>query len=175
MTLSPGEIVLLRVSKAVGRDFRAFDEAVHLTSTTGRTVDDLREQACADRLRLATHFVATGDKLLGLGPSQSRSAVSRFYYGMYHAMRAVVYFMERGDDHQEHSTLPKKTPPDFVNSALWENNLKDARGRRNEADYDPYPISLSPFRTTALQLQANAHELVRLSRTYLQGKGCRYV
>lgn len=175
MALSPTDSALLRVSKASSRDFRSFGEAVHLTTTTGRTVDELCDQACADRLRLARHFVESGDKLLALRPSQSRSAISRYYYGMYHAMRAVVYFVEKGDDHQDHSALPKKTPHDFANAAAWQNNLKDARGRRNEADYDPYPIRLTPFRSTAVQLQGNAHELLKVARAYLQNKGCKYL
>jgi uncharacterized protein (UPF0332 family) len=142
---------------------------------TGRTLDDLRHQAVADRFKLARHFVDAGDKLLRARPSQSRSAISRYYYGMYHAMRAVVYYVEKGDDHERHTALPKKTPLDFDNRGMWLNNLKDARERRNEADYVPYPLPSKSFRVTAVALQQNAHDLLRLSSAYLISKGCSHL
>ncbi len=44
-------------------------------------------------------------------PPMRRVAVGRYYYAMYHAMRAVVYFRTPGDDHEQHSDLPRWTQP----------------------------------------------------------------
>jgi len=52
---------------------------------------------------------------------------------MYHAARAVVYLAHQGDDHQEHDQLYKNLPDDFLDVAVWKNELKDARLKRNEA------------------------------------------
>ncbi len=81
------------------------------------------------------------DRLMRARPPMCRVAVGRYYYGMYHAMRAVVYFHVTGDDHEQHSVLPRSMPADFPDADFWKNALKDARLRRNEADYDPYPMS----------------------------------
>lgn len=175
MALSQAERALLRVTKATAQQLRNYDEASHLTTATGLSLAQLRDRACADRLALSEHFTIAGDKLLRSRPSQTRSAISRYYYGMYHAMRAVVYFVERGDDHERHSVLPGKTPADFPGSALWQNNLKDARERRNEADYNPYPASLTEYRAIARGLQNQAHLLLPTARAYLKSKGCSYL
>ncbi|GAA2016812.1 hypothetical protein GCM10009756_00530 [Pseudokineococcus marinus] len=90
-------------------------------------------------------------------------------------MRAAVYFVHGGDDNEQHSVLPGHTPSDFTNANVWQNNLKDARGLRNEADYDPYPMAHKDFRAAALMLQVNANNLLSLTRTYLRGKGCMHV
>ena len=175
MPLSAVENAYLRVSQANRQQLGYYGEALHLTSTTGLTLTELQHRVCVDRLDLATHFLAAGDKLSRARPSQPRSAISRFYYGMYHAMRAVVYFAEGGDDHEKHLILPKKTPADFPSAALWQNSLKDARERRNEADYDPYPASQSHFFRVSRALQGDAHGLVTESRNYLKSKGCLFL
>jgi hypothetical protein len=94
---------------------------------------------------------------------------------MYHSMRAVVYFSHGGDDYQAHSKLPGYTPVDFPQASLWQNTLKDARTRRNAADYDAYPKSDRAYRTGALELQVQANELGKLSREYLKLKGCAHL
>ncbi len=166
---------LIRVSKARRRDIAAWNEALHLERLSGRAIEDLRQRSTADRWQLANVFRRQGDRMMSATPPFYRDAVSRFYYSMYHAMRAVVFFVHGGDDHQEHSTLPAHTPADFTNAAIWQNALKDARERRNAADYDPYPKADRAHRAAALQLQGEARELLRLSREYLRSKGCAHL
>jgi len=96
------------------------------------------------------------------------AAVSRSYYAMYHAMRAAAFVFHGGDDHQEHQTLPGKAPDDMQTRDLWSNKLKDARERRNAADYDPYPKSETAWRLPALDLVAEARRFVGEVRTYLK-------
>jgi hypothetical protein len=94
---------------------------------------------------------------------------------MYHAARAVVYFSHGGDDHQSHSDLPTKLPDDFVDAGLWQNSLKDARSRRNQADYDPYPMAEATWRPIAAILANEAPRLVALAEQYLRAKGCTHL
>ncbi len=175
MALGAAEAALLRVSKGDRRLLSALEEGVYLTSITARTIADLRQQAVADRLQLAEHFHATANKLLRTRPPQPRSAVSRYYYAMYHATRAIVFFVHGGDDHEKHSNLPGQMPPDFVDAAIWQNNLKDARGRRNEADYDPYPLAAASFLPAARDLQGRSADLLIAARAYLKTKGCAHL
>lgn len=113
--------------------------------------------------------------MISARPPLYRGALSRFYYSMYHSMRAVVYFSHEGDDFQAHSKLPGYTPDDFPEASLWQNALKDARTRRNAADYDAYPKSDKAYRAGALALQVQAIELEKLSREYLKLKGCAHL
>lgn len=175
MSLTSNERALLRVSKSRKSVLADFKEGVYLESSMGRAIDDLRDQASADRLQFAESFLLVGDRLLRTRPPMFRIAVGRFYYGMYHAMRAVVYFKVYGDDHEQHSELPTKTPSDFPRAAYWTNELKDARLRRNESDYDPYPADDRSFRTVARDMQTKGHSLATEARAYLKLKGCAYV
>lgn len=175
MGLAPAEAALLRVSKGDQKFLNALQEGVHIAGLLARPLPDLMQQATADRLALAESLKESGDKLLRLRPPHPRSAISRYYYAMYHAMRAVVYFVYEGDDHEQHSALPGKTPKDFVDAGIWQNALKDARGRRNEADYDPYPLAVADFSTTAKDLQAKTAQFLVEARAYLKSKGCNHL
>jgi uncharacterized protein (UPF0332 family) len=166
---------LLRITKASKNDVVRWNEALHIERSTGRTLDDLRQRAAADRLVLAHSFRRQADRMMTSRPAFYRDAVSRYYYSMYHCMRAVVFFTESGDDYESHSQLPGRTPSDFPNSAAWQNALKDARERRNAADYDPYPKADTAHRRIAEMLQLHSHDLLHESQAYLRGKGCAHV
>ena len=97
------EQALLRVSKADKKTLGLMAEGVYLSTSTARALLDLQEQTCVDRLTLARELLGAADKLTRSRPAQYRSAISRYYYAMYHAMRAVVYYAYGGDDHNEHT------------------------------------------------------------------------
>jgi uncharacterized protein (UPF0332 family) len=166
---------LLRIGKASKKTLLLYGEGIYLTASTARGLIDLQHQVCADRVRLARAFLVAGSKLLRSRPGQYRNAISRYYYSMYHAARAVVYFSHGGDDHEAHSVLPTKLPDDFVDGDLWQNSLKDARSRRNQADYDPYPTAEASWKPIATTLANDAPELVALAEQYLRAKGCTHI
>lgn len=103
---------------------------------------------CEDRLKLARHHLTVAKQIQRRGvPGQirddKRQVISRAYYAMYHAVRAL-HFALRGFDFDDHQKLPEvvrremggrllKRPTDKLYRAL-------SRGRvaRNEADYSPY-------------------------------------
>ena len=163
---------LIRLSTAPSSLLGALQEGSRLTQVTQMSIEDLRNQVCTDRINLASHFIATGDRLLSDSSPDFRSAISRFYYGMYQSMRAVVYLTNDGDEHEAHSELPKHVPNNFRDAAVWRNALKDARQWRNDADYDPYPTNQDQFSDTAYELQTNARRLLTISRGYLRARGC---
>ena len=53
---------------------------------------------------------------------------------------------------------------------VWSNKLKDARERRNAADYDPYPKSEEAWRHTAESLLPDARALIQEVSNVPQGK-----
>jgi len=148
-------------------------EGASIASESQTSFDQLIQFAASDRWRLAEKHRSAANKLAALNPPQHRAAISRYYYSMYHSMRACVYVFNKGDDHQAHRVLPKKIPSDFPSPDYWETKLKDALAARNAADYDPYPKANSAWRKLALQLQRDASELTILARAYLRKKGCK--
>lgn len=126
-------------------------------------------QATSDRLALAGEHLRAGDhSLLGL---RFRSSISRHYYAMYHAARAIVYGVTTGDDHERHSVLPRNLPAAMVNQAQRESELTSARLLRNEADYDPYPASESAWEQDARTLSVTAADFVQECEDFALANG----
>lgn len=163
---------LVRITEAKKRDIDAWREGTGLEQASGSSISDLVLIAATDRWALAYDLRARGNRLIQLRPPLYRDATSRYYYAMYHAMRAMAYVAHGGDDHENHAALPGKVPTDFDDPLKWTTNLKNARLSRNSADYEPYPKGGHTWQQTALNLKASTDELIRLSRLYLRGKGC---
>jgi uncharacterized protein (UPF0332 family) len=161
---------LSKVSKSNKSQLDQLVFGAHIVTVTGYTIRELQLKACVDRFLLAQSLLKVATRLHA--SRDYRSATSRAYYAMYHCFRCVVYFVHGGDDHEEHQALPKHIPPDFPNSALWQNELKNARARRNEADYNPYPRTDRTLRADSETLIAKVTELVPMARRYLRAKGC---
>jgi uncharacterized protein (UPF0332 family) len=163
---------LLLLSKSEAKVINYFRLGVQMSASMGDSIDDLIEIACVDRFRFAQKQLAVARANLGRAKPSYRDALARAYYSMYHAARAVVFLVEKGDDHQEHSELPRHLPSDFPNRVQWENGLKNARLERNKADYDPYPKSDRAFMASAKGVTSAAIEFLKLAKGYLVKKGC---
>jgi uncharacterized protein (UPF0332 family) len=172
VALSPLEVELLNISKYKKNQIDWLRNGIRIEHVAGQTIGDLISQACVSRHFLAEHFLKSAAMLLKLKPARHRDAISRAYYAMYHAARAVVYLVNQGDDHQEHDQLYKHLPSDFPNADTWKNELKEARLKRNEADYDFFPKSNLSFRSASLSLFAKAKEFHSECENYLQNRGC---
>ena len=164
---------LNRLAKATNEQINNWKEGVSIQDDFGQAISDLISKAAADRWQFAYEHRHNANKFLKFKPPLYRSAISRYYYSMYHAMRACVFVSYGGDDNQEHREIPSHIPQDFPPSAPWPNILKDARYHRNRADYDPYPKSRTAWKADALQLKKDADLFLSTTRTYLRSKGCR--
>lgn len=138
-------------------------EALSVTTTTSAKyplpLSQLIRQVVSDRLWLAAdHQRVADDMLFRL---HFRSSISRHYYAMYHAGRAVVYANHGGDDYERHSTLARHLPPAMLNVLAHETELTNARLLRNQADYDPYPAARDDW-------ESEARNLAAVSATFLQ-------
>lgn len=131
-----------------------------LPASMGRSYSrtTLLKQIVSDRLELASGHLRTADSL---AQSMSyRSAISRYYYSMYHAARAITYGHHNGDDYQRHNVLPVNLPPLLPNVARWTNELDNARLVRNMADYDLYPRAANDWRSDSVNLAVVASEFL---------------
>ena len=176
MSITGTEQRLLRVSKLTSRDLALVREGPSLEVALTRPLADIVDQVVSDRLHLAEQFLDMADRMSRSRSDLARPAIARYYYAMYHAMRAVSYSALPGDDHESHSTLFQKgVPSDYPDAATARNALKDARLLRNEADYDPYPQNTSYFRQQMKQLSPIAVAFVATARKYLSSKGNPHV
>src|SRR5882724_3495972 len=122
---------LLRISQAKSPRVSDWKEGVSIEQASRRTVLELTALVAAHRWQLAFEHRKHANKLMRCSPPLYRCAVSRYYYAMYHALRACAYVFHNGDDHEAHSTLPQHLPADFAVGENWEGKLKDARLIRN--------------------------------------------
>ena len=163
---------LNRLAKGTQNQIEDWKEGASLQYDSGQTISQLISNAAADRWRFAYEYRHNANKLLKSRPPLYRSAISRYYYSMYHAMRACVFMSHQGDNYKQHSKLLQNIPDDFPSGHNWQNMLKNARDVRNCADYEPYPKSNMAWEPDALKLKKYATLFLSTTRTYLQNKGC---
>lgn len=167
--LSADQLQFVTKAKKSYLDSAKFGE--HLTNRSGYTISEVIAKACSDRLTLAKSCMS--DANAAYSNSLYRLTISRSYYAMYHAMRAVVFYDYGGDDHEAHSRLHEHLPGDLEDREMIGADLKAARLRRNEADYDPYPRDEKNFQTDAEFYSVKAKGFLLSARKYLREKGCR--
>src|SRR2546428_8338766 len=88
----------IRVSTAHKSLIVNWREGVSIESRTGLEIQILFDRVVGDRLQLAYRFRRSGRRMLTSTPAMYREAIGRFYYAMYHGLRAAVYYMIAGDD-----------------------------------------------------------------------------
>lgn len=162
---------LLFISKSKKERIDLLGKGEHLYTVTGYSINELCEKAARDRLKLARNILNHASTCFSLDAPPFRTIISRSYYAMYHSVRAMSFYLHRGDDHQEHSKLHEGIPKNFPNHSHWENKLKNARYERNVADYDPYPRDESKFAERAAVVFQDAKALLPAVRRYLQSRG----
>jgi uncharacterized protein (UPF0332 family) len=127
-------------------------------------VAGLIQQVVSDRLSLAGEHLRSGDELLLR--QHFRFAIGRHYYAMYHAARAVVFAVEKGDDYERHNLLPRHLPPQMIDVGSREVELTNARLLRNQADYDCYPVGHTAWETDARSLSSTAATFVNAFESF---------
>lgn len=163
---------LNHVAKAKKSAIAAWKEGVSLERDTAKSIDSILQRVASARWRLADSFRKQANRLMAVSPSLYRSAISRYYYAMYHALRACVFLENGGDDHEDHSKLPTQIPATLNPGVDWQTKMKNARTTRNDADYDAYPQSDGAWEIKANDIKADATTLLMLTKTYLINKGC---
>jgi uncharacterized protein (UPF0332 family) len=164
--------ILIRVSKAKTNHIANWKYGIYLQDETGKSLDEIIKRAAVDRFRFAKTFLRDAQILKNQTSPLYRSAISRYYYSMYHALRSVAYIYYCGDDHEEHKILPGKIPDDFPDFQNWANELKNARERRNDADYEPYPKTNRDWEIIISELESQCLLLNIEVKKYLITKGC---
>ncbi len=164
---------LLKLLKCKKSDLDRMRDGVRIEALLGHTLNALIVQGATDRYVLAKTFLASAKKEHASRPGRFRDAISRSYYAMYHAARAAAYLNKGGDDYEHHSKVSSGLPPTLANLGIWQNEFNDARLRRNEADYDPYPQSHPQFANVSRTQYTIAAAFLQEVGNYLRAEGCR--
>ncbi|PQZ87145.1 hypothetical protein CQ016_09350 [Arthrobacter sp. MYb222] len=132
-------------------------------------IDQLISQVVSDRLMLAGYHLQAGDGLLING--NYRTAISRHYYAMYHAARAITFAANKGDDYQRHMDLPAHLPQELIDRQTLSAELTSARLLRNEADYDLYPVNDGDWVSEARSLAGAASKFCEACENFALSEG----
>ncbi|MGW3460731.1 HEPN domain-containing protein [Streptomyces olivaceoviridis] len=164
--VTPADLLLLHISTSKSAAISA------IPTGGGRypfPIAQLLQQVVVDRLLLAGEHLRAGDQLLF--SAQYRSAISRHYYAMYHAARAIVFAEKKGDDHERHHILPRNLPSTLLDSSVRESELTDARLLRNQADYDAYPVNETEWENDARTLAVTAANFLQTCESFASTNG----
>ncbi len=136
-------------------------------------VDQAIRQGVEKRLALAEQFLAFSESLISGAGSEiaNRNAVSRAYYAVHHAVRALLLFVESGDvdGHRDSINdiynLLKRNPA--LRSKLGEaekfrTEILELLTRRHLADY--YPYGTSAPNEAPLEWEQAAQEALQFAR-----------
>lgn len=166
------EAELQNLIKLEKRHVEMMKNGVRVEQVCRANINKLILQGSAARFLLAKDFLVVSDKLRKMRPPSHRFSISRSYYAMYHAARSLAFVYHNGDNYQDHKELYKWLPPDLPEVEAWQNSLKDARVRRNEADYDPYPVGEDDFKAISNSQLKSAIAFCAQVEAYLKEKGC---
>jgi uncharacterized protein (UPF0332 family) len=128
------------------------------------------------RFDVAKAFVRAA-KLLDISedPLVQRTAVSRAYYGAYHAARATVFAVGHRDE-DDHDKLARELDSVIEGQGLG-TPLKELRRLRNEMGYSPYPGPDLEAEYEAQEIAdlvkgaiASAEGLIQKMESFLQGR-----
>jgi uncharacterized protein (UPF0332 family) len=172
MALTPVEQELLRLQKFKKHQINLMQNGVRLEGLAGARIEDLLRQASSARFTLAKRFLRSSRYLMSHRPVLHRDVVSRAYYSIYHSARAVSFLTHPGDDYEEHDKVANGLPADLPDVELWRNKIKDARLKRNEADYEPYMSSDPQFKRASAATLSLAGDFIGVCSTYLRSQGC---
>lgn len=139
---------------------------VDLGYLTKTQVDELINRLVSDRFKKAMDYLAFIQRLDANETLNQPHIVSRCYYAMYHAARALVLHVRRADV-DDHERLPATL------SQVLGINYGDILGRwreiRNQVDYSPYtPADLASQAAIAV---SDADSFLAACRDYLQNRG----
>lgn len=131
-------------------------------------VDELINRLAGDRLAKAQDYLAFAQQLNADAPLNQPHIISRCYYAMYHAVRAVTLHFRRADL-DDHNRLPV-TLGQIVGPEYGE-MLGRWRKARNQADYSPYKAKDLTQQASAVLDDANA--LLTTCQAFLAERGVK--
>ena len=129
-------------------------------------LEHIIEEFTIQRYNLAQNFHESAKAILINADVDARNAISRNYYAMFHAARAVIFHFYRYDE-EKHEEVVK-----IIGNILgdgFRNQLRKWKENRNVADYSPFPkFNLMDYANKSTQ---EAEEFLNECKTFLSKRG----
>ena len=139
---------------------------VDLGYLTRAQIDKLVNRLVGDRFAKAMDYLTFAQQLDASVTLNQPHIISRCYYAMYHAARALVLHVRRADL-DDHDRLPAALGQ--VLGTDYGDVLGQWREMRNQTDYSPYtPVDLA---SQAVMAVSDANLLLKACRDCLQNRG----
>jgi uncharacterized protein (UPF0332 family) len=91
------EQLLKRITEITSREYGLLRELSDHSYFDLQPVEDVIHQIVAERLKLAQDYLDFAASIANTSPSNCRQIISRSYYAMHHAARAVIFETRRMD------------------------------------------------------------------------------
>ena len=164
-----------RLEKMTSSQYALLRSLTDVETLDARWLENAVGSMVRDRFALAQGFIKAARVLAKDKDSLvRRGAVSRAYYGAYHAARATFFAIKRHDQ-DNHGALINEVDKLIGAEHGAGNRLNELRFLRDEADYSPYPVpnlqtSYDPQRFESIIRESIRHadELIRLFRRHLR-------
>ena len=157
--------LMLRVAKMTGREYgllRALAEGSYLDLMP---VEDLLKNAVADRIALASGVLKFAQAIPVDSDLNCRQVISRTYYAMHHAARAII-FESAHDDVTSHEEVIGEMKSILGKKAS--ETLKQQLRLRNAAEYEIY--LRFDLQGEARQALSVAADFIKACEEYLKGR-----
>ena len=139
---------------------------VDLGYLTRAQVDELVNRLVGDRFAKAVDYLTFAQQLDASVTLNQPHIISRCYYAMYHAARALALYVRRADL-DDHDRLPAALGQ--VLGADYRDVLGQWRAMRNQTDYSPY--AAVDLASQAVMAASDANLLLTACRDYLRNRG----
>lgn len=165
--------LLSRFEKIAGEQLGLFREITDAAAPLDTAkLEEIINELTADRFIFAREIFETAKTFDITTTGGQKAAISRSYYAMYQASRAIIFHYERSDI-DSHSALPERIPEQLPNQKHWSDRLDYWRRARNKVDYSPYPNgALDVMAADALN---DATNFLNLCQQFLKRRGCTHV
>lgn len=151
------EQLLKRITEITGEEYGLLRELSDNSYLDLQPVDTLIHQVVTDRLKLAQDYLDFAASITNTSPSNCRQIISRSYYAMHHAARAVIFETRRMDIRSHEAVVTEIAQ---IMGADASRTLYAQLRLRNNIEYELY--------LPGLDFQSASTNSLNLASTFLQ-------
>ncbi|MBI1922963.1 hypothetical protein HYR99_01800 [Candidatus Poribacteria bacterium] len=132
------EQLLKRITEITSKEYGLLRELSDNSYLDLQPVEDAIHQIVAERLKLAQDYLNFASSIANTSPSNCRQIISRSYYAMHHAARAVIFETRRRDNRSHEAVITEIAQ---IMGADVSVTLKAQLDLRNSVEYELYLLN----------------------------------
>jgi len=129
------EQLLKRITEITNKEYGLLRELSDNSYLELQPVEDAIHQIVAERLKLAQDYLDFAASIANTSPSNCRQIISRSYYAMHHAARAVIFEIRRRDNRSHEAVITEIAKIMGADVSVM---LKAQLDLRNSVEYELY-------------------------------------